>query len=73
MSSRENIILYTTPGCPFCATARQELAQEGTTFQEISVENNPEATEAVMRLSNGTGIVPILISGDDVRVGFGGG
>ena len=73
MSSEENVIIYTTPGCPFCATARQDLAQQGVTYEEISIENNPEVVEEVMRLSNGTGIVPIIVSGDDVQVGFGGG
>ena len=29
--------------------------------------------EDVMRLSGGSGIVPVLVSGNNVKVGFGGG
>jgi C_GCAxxG_C_C family probable redox protein len=66
-------VLYTRPGCPFCADAKKDLKERGVVYEEISIENNPKAIADVMRLSNGSGIVPILISGDEVKVGFGGG
>jgi len=69
----QKVVIYTTPGCPFCAAAKQDLEERGVSYEEISTENNPKVIEEVMRLSNGTGIVPILVSGDEVKVGFGGG
>ena len=69
----EKVLIYTTPGCPFCAAAKQDLEERSVTHEETSIENNPEALEEVMRLSNGTGIVPVLVSGDEVTVGFGAG
>jgi hypothetical protein len=42
-------------------------------YEEITIEGNPEAAQAVMQLSNGTGIVPIMVSEDEVKVRFGGG
>ncbi len=69
----QKVVIYTKPGCPYCAAARQDLEERGVPYEEISTESNPKAVEEVMRLSNGKGIVPILVSGEDVKVGFGGG
>jgi C_GCAxxG_C_C family probable redox protein len=71
--SPQIVTLYTKLGCPFCAEARKDLVERGILYQEISIDGNPKATEEVMRLSKGTGIVPITVSGDEVKVGFGGG
>lgn len=72
-SESTSTIVYTTPGCPFCAAAMKDLDDRGVSFDEISIENNATAAEEVKRLSNGEGIVPIVVSGDEVKVGFGGG
>ncbi len=69
----EQVIIYTKPGCPFCAAAKSDLEERGVPYKEISVEDNPKATEELMRLSKGNGIVPILVIGEEVKVGFGGG
>lgn len=69
----QKVLLYTKPGCPFCADAKQDLKERGVSYEEISIEGNPKAAEKVMQLSNGAGIVPIMVSGDEVKVGFGGG
>jgi len=69
----EQVIIYTKPGCPFCAKAKQDLEERGVPYKEMSIEDNPQVAEEIMRLSDGTGIVPILISGEEVKVGFGGG
>lgn len=69
----QNVIVYTTPGCPYCAAAKEDLEKRGVSYEEVSTEGNAEAIKEVMRLSKGQGIVPILVSGDEVTVGFGGG
>jgi glutaredoxin len=69
----QKVVIYTKPGCPYCAAARQDLQERGIPYEEISTKDNPKAVEEVMRLSDGKGIVPILVSGEEVKVGFGGG
>ncbi len=69
----EQVIIYTKPGCPFCAEAKHDLEERGVPYKEMSIEGNPKVAEEVMRLSDGKGIVPILVIGEEVRVGFGGG
>ena len=69
----EQVTIYTKPGCPFCAKDKQDLEERGVPYKELNIEDNPKVAEEVMRLSGGQGIVPILITGAEVKVGFGGG
>jgi glutaredoxin 3 len=69
----QKVTIYTKPGCPYCAAAKQDLEERGVPYEEISTENNPKAAKEVTRLSGGKSIVPILVSGEEVKVGFGGG
>ena len=69
----QKVVIYTKSGCPYCAAARKDLEERGVPYEEISTEGNPKAVEEVMRLSDGNGIVPILVNGEEVTVGFGGG
>jgi len=69
----QKIVIYTTPGCRFCEAAKRDLKERGVFYEEISTEGNANALEDVMRLSGGSGIVPVLVSGNEVKVGFGGG
>jgi glutaredoxin len=67
----EKVIIYTSANCPPCDEAKKDLEERGVPYEEISTENNPGAVEEVMRLSNGTGIVPIIVTGQEVKIGFG--
>jgi len=67
------VTIYTTPGCPYCAAAKQDLEERGVKYHEISTDSNPEVLQEINRLSQGSNIVPIIITGDEVKVGFGGG
>jgi C_GCAxxG_C_C family probable redox protein len=69
----QHVTIYTKPGCPFCAAAKQDLEERGISYKELSIQDDPKVAQEVMRLSNGKGIVPILIIDDEVKVGFGGG
>jgi C_GCAxxG_C_C family probable redox protein len=67
------VTIYTKPGCPFCAAAKQDLEERGVPYKELSTQDSPKVVQEIMRLSNGKGIVPILVTGEEVKVGFGGG
>jgi C_GCAxxG_C_C family probable redox protein len=69
----QKVVIYTSQGCHFCAEAKRDLEERGVSYEEISTEGNPRAVEDVLRLSGGSGIVPVLVRGDEVKVGFGGG
>jgi glutaredoxin len=68
------VTVYTTRGCPYCRKALTDLTERNVPFVEVVIDDDPGAREAVMRLTDGKGIVPVLVSeGGQVTVGFGGG
>jgi glutaredoxin 3 len=68
------VTVYTKRGCPYCEKALRDLAERHVPVIEIVIDDDPGARETVMTLSEGKGIVPILVSqAGEVTVGFGGG
>jgi len=72
-SDMNNVTIYTKPGCPYCAAAKEHFTGQGISFKEIDVYSSDEAKEEALRLSAGKAIVPIIVEDGKVTVGFGGG
>jgi len=67
-------IIYTKPGCPYCAAAKQDLEARGVEYDEIDVYTVPGAREKLAELTGGMNVVPVVIEADGVvRVAAGGG
>ncbi|MGB5196231.1 MAG: glutaredoxin family protein [Candidatus Deferrimicrobium sp.] len=66
----KRIVIYTTPWCGDCKFAKRFLEERGIAFEEIDIEQHPEAAGIVMRLNDGMRKVPTLdvegtiVSGD---------
>lgn len=69
----KKVIIYTKPDCRFCDEAKRDLEERGVPYEEISIENNPEAEKEWIRLAGANKIVPVLVTDGEVKVGFGGG
>lgn len=67
------VTMYTKPGCPYCAAARDHYNNKGIAFDEIDVIDNPEAQKKVLELSGGKKIVPVVVDGEDIKIGWNGG
>lgn len=67
------IKIYTKPGCPYCAAAKEHYAKEGIPFKEIDVYDVPGAKEEAIKLAGGQAMVPVIVKDGGVEVGFGGG
>jgi len=67
------VTIYTNPDCPYCAAAKQDLEERGVRYQEISTDSGQQVLEEIRRLSKGSNIVPVIVTGEEVKVGFGGG
>jgi len=65
--------MYTKPGCPYCAAAKEHYNGKGIAFDEINVIGNPEAQKELLKLSGGSRIVPVVVDKGEVTVGWGGG
>ena len=68
-----SVTIYTKPGCPFCEAAMEDLRSKGIEYEDISGPGNSEALAELARLTKGENIVPVIVDGDRVEVGFGGG
>lgn len=68
-----DVIMYTKPGCPYCAAAKEHYNSQGRAFDEINVIDNPEAQTKALDLSGGKRIVPIIIDKGEVKLGWNGG
>ncbi|MCX6825858.1 MAG: Uxx-star family glutaredoxin-like (seleno)protein [candidate division Zixibacteria bacterium] len=68
-----NVTIYTKPGCPYCAAAKEHYRSQNIPIKEIDVSVVKGAKEEVIRLAGGQSIVPVIVEDGKVIVGFGGG
>ncbi|MFN7991734.1 MAG: Uxx-star family glutaredoxin-like (seleno)protein [Candidatus Micrarchaeia archaeon] len=71
MSSEKQteVLVFTTPDCPYCAKAKEYLAAKGVPFSEADVSNNRNNAQEMARIS-GQNAIPVLIIKGRVVVGF---
>ncbi|MEH3032898.1 MAG: mycoredoxin [Aeromicrobium erythreum] len=56
--------LYSTPWCGYCHRLKSQLQREGITFDEVDIEQEPEAAKIVEQANNGNQTVPTLVFAD---------
>jgi len=66
------VTIYTKPTCPYCAAAKADMDGRGVAYNEVDVTADPAALAEMERASGGR-TVPVIVEGDNVIVGFGGG
>jgi glutaredoxin 3 len=64
-----NVIVYTTPTCPYCYQTKQFLTQKGVRFVEKNVAADHQAAMEMIRISGQQG-VPVTSVDGQVVVGF---
>jgi len=52
--------LYTTSWCADCWYAKQFLRERGVPFEEINVDEDPDAEELILRVNGGLRKVPTI-------------
>lgn len=68
----DGIAIFTKPGCPYCAAAREDFRQRAVAFVEHDVLSDPAALRRMLDLNGGRRHVPTIVEGERVTVGFGG-
>ncbi len=68
----EQVVIFTKPGCPFCAAAKEDFRRRGVAFTEYNVLADHEARELMLSLNSGKRAVPTIVEGGRVKVGFNG-
>ncbi len=69
MICMKEIIVYSTPECPYCVLAKDYLSKKGARFVDYDVSSNREKAIEMIRKSEQTG-VPVLDINGEVIVGF---
>ncbi len=60
--SQESVTLFTKPGCPFCAKAKQNLKDKGLQYEEI-VLGKDATTVSVRAITGKTSTPQVFIGG----------
>lgn len=64
-----NILVYTTPTCPYCHATKNFLRQLGVPFREVDVSVDPKAARDLIIKSGQMG-VPVLDIDGEIVIGF---
>jgi mycoredoxin len=54
------VTMYTTTWCGYCVRLKKVLKNEGITFAEVNIEEDPAAAEFVGSVNGGNHVVPTL-------------
>jgi glutaredoxin 3 len=63
------VVVYTSPTCPYCRMVKEFLSQRGVAFQERDVSVNQTYAQELTRVTGQMG-VPVTIIDEHVVVGF---
>jgi len=56
--------LYSTPWCGYCHRLKGQLQREGIVFDEVDIEQDPDAAFVVEQANGGNQTVPTLVFSD---------
>jgi glutaredoxin 3 len=57
------VVLYTTPFCPYCVSAKDLLHRKGVEFTEINVAGAPDQRAEMIKRAQGRTTVPQIFVG----------
>ncbi len=56
--------MYSTTWCPDCRRAKDFLRRRGVEFEEVNIENDPDAEDLVLEVNKGRRRVPTIKVGE---------
>ncbi|MBO0811371.1 MAG: mycoredoxin [Microlunatus sp.] len=62
--SDARFVLYSTGWCGYCFRLKSQLNREQIPFDEVDIEQQPEAAELVASVNGGNRTVPTLVFSD---------
>jgi glutaredoxin len=62
--------IFTKPGCPYCAAAKDDLQRRKIRYVEHNVQADRAALDRMLALNGRKRMVPTVVEGDQVKVGF---
>jgi glutaredoxin 3 len=65
----KNVVVYSTPGCPYCKMVKEYLSQKGLTFTEHDLSKDISKAREMVEKTGQMG-VPVVIIGENIVIGF---
>lgn len=69
MDNKKNVIVYSTPTCPYCVMAKNYFSSVRVSYQDVDVSKDRAKAEEMIKKSGQMGVPVIDIEGE-VIVGF---
>jgi len=66
---QKRVVIFTTPACTYCNSAKMYFRQNKVRFKEVDVSRDQQAAKYMQRRSKQTG-VPVIEIGSRIIVGF---
>ncbi len=67
---QKNVVVYSTPTCPYCVSLKEYLKEHNVKYKEIDVSQDREALDEMVEKSGQMGVPVIIIDDKIVIVGF---
>ena len=64
------VTIFTKPGCPYCAGAKDDFQRRGIHYTEYNVKEDADALRRMMELNGNQRLVPTIVQDDQVTIGF---
>ena len=58
------VTMYSTPWCGYCQRLKAQMSRAGIEFDEVNIEQDPEAALLVETVNGGNQTVPTLVFDD---------
>jgi glutaredoxin-like YruB-family protein len=68
-SAKPKVIVYSTPTCPYCQSAKEFLKANKVDYKEVDVSKDQDKAQEMIEKSGQMG-VPVLDIGGTIIVGF---
>jgi glutaredoxin 3 len=62
----QKVVIYTTPGCPYCADAKELLTKKGIKYEEIQVDKDPDKLAEMVKLSGRRSVPQVFINNKSI-------
>lgn len=69
MPENINIVIYSTPNCPYCHQVKRYLAEKGISFSDKDVATDVDARNEMVKKSGQLGVPVIEVNGS-IIIGF---
>jgi glutaredoxin 3 len=62
-----DVVIYTKPGCPYCAKAKAWYTEQGIRFTEKNAQDNREYRREMFSFSDNDPTVPVIVEGGKLK------